>query len=65
MSQYWGNRQWYWYHLVSYTSPDTLGIPVKKFYRDFIYLMTKLIPCEKCYGHFKLYLKVIINCIYK
>ncbi len=57
MSQYWGNRQWYWYHLVSYTSPDTLNIQSKKNYTEFIYLMTKLLPCKKCYEHFKLYLK--------
>ena len=57
MSQYWGNRQWYWYHLISYTSPEKLTVTGKKNYLEFIYLMTQLLPCHKCYDHFKLYLK--------
>jgi hypothetical protein len=57
MSQYWGNRQWYWYHMVSYTSPEKITESGKKYYLQFIYLMTQLLPCMKCYNHFKLYLK--------
>ncbi len=57
MSKYWGNRQWYWYHMMSYTSPKILSNNDKKLYKDIIYLMTKLIPCPTCYGHFIDYLK--------
>ena len=57
MSKYWGNRQWYWYHLISYTSPKTFDIPIKKFYLELIILMTELLPCHKCHQHFKTYIK--------
>ena len=57
MSKYWGNRQWYWYHLISYTSPETFDISIKKFYMELIILMTELLPCHKCHKHFKSYIK--------
>ena len=57
MSQYWGNRQWYWYHIMSYTAPEKIDIKNKKFYVELIYLMTILLPCKKCYEHFTEYLK--------
>jgi len=57
MSKYWGNRQWYWYHLISYTSPETFDVPIKKFYLELIILMTELLPCQKCHKHFKSYIK--------
>ncbi len=57
MSKYWGNRQWYWYHTLSYTSPEILSNTDKKLYTEIIYLMTKLLPCPICYGHFVDYLK--------
>jgi hypothetical protein len=57
MSKYWGNRQWYWYHLISYTSPDTFNIQTKKFYMELIILMTELLPCHKCHKHFTSYIK--------
>ena len=57
MSTYWGNRQWYWYHLISYTSPNTFNIQTKKFYLELIILMTELLPCHKCHKHFTSYIK--------
>lgn len=57
MSKYWGNRQWYWYHLISYTSPNTFDIQTKKFYLELILLMTELLPCHKCHQHFTSYIK--------
>ena len=57
MSKYWGNRQWYWYHLISYTSPETFDVPIKKFYLELIILMTELLPCQKCHTHFTSYIK--------
>lgn len=57
MSKYWGNRQWYWYHIMSYTSPEQIDIKNKKFYLELIYLMTMLLPCQKCNDHFTEYLK--------
>lgn len=57
MSQYWGNRQWYWYHIMSYTAPEHIDIKNKKFYLEILYLTTMLLPCKKCNQHFTEYLK--------
>ena len=57
MSAYWGNRQWYWYHIMSYTSPEVIDLKNKKFYVELLFLMTTLLPCQKCYNHFTSYLK--------
>jgi hypothetical protein len=57
MSAYWGNRQWYWYHLISYTAPEQIDIPIQKIYIELLYYMTKLLPCPKCYNHFKEHVK--------
>jgi len=53
MSAYWGNRQWYWYHIISYTAPLQIEQPIQKIYIELLYYMTKLLPCPKCYNHFK------------
>ncbi len=57
MSSYWGNRQWYWYHLISYTAPEQIDISIQKIYIELLYYMTKLLPCPKCYNHFKEHVK--------
>jgi cytidine deaminase len=57
MTTYWGNRQWYWYHLISYTAPEQIDLPIQKIYIDLLYYMTKLLPCSKCYNHFKEHVK--------
>lgn len=57
MSQYWGNRQWYWYHIMSYTAPEQIDVKNKKLYLEILYLTTMLLPCKKCNQHFTEYLK--------
>jgi hypothetical protein len=52
MSSYWGPRQWYWYHIMSYNAPEKCNKFQEKIYIDTLVLMTKLIPCDKCFNHF-------------
>jgi cytidine deaminase len=57
MTSYWGNRQWYWYHLISYSAPEKIELPIERIYIELLYYMTKLLPCHKCYDHFKEHVK--------
>lgn len=52
MTSYWGSRQWYWYHVLSYKSPETFTIDDQKLYYEILYVMTRLLPCNHCYSHF-------------
>uniref|UniRef100_A0A6C0E8H2 thiol oxidase n=1 Tax=viral metagenome TaxID=1070528 RepID=A0A6C0E8H2_9ZZZZ len=52
MSSYWGPRQWYWYHIMSYNAPDKCDKKETQIYIETLILMTKLLPCDKCYNHF-------------
>lgn len=52
MTYYWGPRQWYWYHRMSYNAPEKCSLPVQKDYLESLVLMTKLLPCMDCYDHF-------------
>jgi hypothetical protein len=56
---FWGNRQWYLFHLLSYnTSDDELcDITIKKIYIELFLILINLIPCVKCYQHTKDILK--------
>ncbi len=57
MSTYWGNRHWYWYHIISYSAPEQIDLSIQKIYIELLYYMTKLLPCSKCYNHFKEHVK--------
>jgi hypothetical protein len=52
MTSYWGPRQWCWYHSLSYNAPEKCNFKEQKVYMETVILMTKLLPCDKCYKHF-------------
>lgn len=62
MTTHWGPRQWYWYHSLSYHAPEKCSLQEQKVYLETLVIMTKLLPCQKCYDHFnKTCQKVKIN----
>jgi len=60
MSKYWANRNWYWFHIITFTIPDEFDSNpnklIKKYYYDLFALMINLIPCNKCLNNFKKYI---------
>jgi hypothetical protein len=54
-TQYWGNLQWYLFHLLSYTVSDNdlADKNIKKIYLELFLLLLNLMPCIKCYNHSK------------
>jgi len=52
MTDYWGPRQWYWYHTISHDAPEECDQAQQKLYLETLMLMTKLLPCTDCYNHF-------------
>jgi hypothetical protein len=58
---HWGPSNWYWFHLISITSPILFKKNDIKFYNKLIYYMLLLIPCSKCVSDFKNYIKLTIQ----
>lgn len=53
----WGNSVWYFIHYTALNQPNILTNDIALAYKDMMYSLTVLLPCEMCRGHLKQHLQ--------
>ena len=51
----WGPGAWTFLHSITLNYPNNPNIQTKKIYKDFFYILSKILPCSVCKKNYKLH----------